>query len=138
MQSISDCIELQASLTADIVPDWLVGILSQYKLCGTELELSREYDASGLGASVGFLNIDGILSEARDCQPGKSVVPLGFLPFGADLTGSGDPYFLDLRRGSDDPEVVRVPHDLATELCYPVDKIERVCPLSALIRNAQN
>lgn len=137
VQKKEDCVALQTGLPDGIVPDWLVNLLSQFPLCGSEFELAEENDTSGLGASVGWLDLDGILSEARDCQPGLSVLKLRFLPFGSDLTGSGDPYFLDLRDNSEDPMVVRIPHSYAVESNYPLDKVEPVCTLSKLIQASE-
>lgn len=137
VQARADCLALQASLSDRLVPGWFVEILSQFKLCGAELELAEEEDASGLGVSMGWLELDGILSEAKECQPGIAIVPMGFLPVGSDLTGSGDPYFLDLRLDSDDPLLVRVPHDYAMGPTYPLEKIEVVCPLSNFIQKVQ-
>lgn len=136
LQRRDELLVLQESLPRG-VPDWFLDIMCQFALCGSEFELSERDDQSGLGASLGWLKPEGILSEAKDYQPGISVHNVGFLPFGSDLTGSGDPYFLDLREESDDPMVVRVPHDFAVEREYPLDKVEPVCPLSELIRASE-
>lgn len=133
VQQKSDFAELQSSLPKKLLPDWFIDLLCRYRLCGAEFELAEEEDESGLGASLGWLELQAILSEATECQPGLAVVKMGYLPFGSDLTGSGDPYFLDLSAHSEDPMVVRVPHDYAVEAVYPIAKVERVCPLSVLI-----
>jgi hypothetical protein len=129
---------LRSRLPATSTPDWLMSILREYRLAGICFGLSEEHDRSGLGADVTWLRPEQIVSESRDAEPGISVLPYGFLPIGACATGSGDPYFLDLRQASSDPPVVRVPHDYAGRGPYPLDKVEVVSSsLSDFFANAR-
>jgi hypothetical protein len=122
----SDIGMLRANLPAALVPDWLAEILKRYNLAGASFELSEEQDLSRLGAYVNWMPPQEILIEANECEPGMTVVRAGFLPFGGCAVGSGDPYFLDMRQGSRDPMVVRIPHDYAGGKSYPLERIELV------------
>jgi hypothetical protein len=129
---------LRSRLPATLTPDWLMSILREYRLAGICFGLSEEHDRSGLGADVTWLTPGQIVSESCDAEPGISVLPCGFLPIGACATGSGDPYFLDLRQASSDPPVVRVPHDYAGRGPYPLNKVEVVSSsLSQFFGNAR-
>jgi hypothetical protein len=129
--------QLRSALPANLVPEWFVDMLRECRLSGVMFSISKEEDVSGLGADVIWLSTDQIISEAFEAEPGISVTPLGLLPIGDCAIGSGDPYFLDLRHNSDDPQVVRVPHDYAVEQPYPLQNIEVVCPtLSAFFSKA--
>jgi hypothetical protein len=117
---------LVSHLPANFVPDWFARLLAEYKLGGVDFSLSKNDDCSGFGAGMIWLTAEQMVSEAIEVEPGISVVTSGFVPVGACALGSGDPYFLDLREGSDDPPVVRVPHDFAGGATYPLDRIELV------------
>jgi hypothetical protein len=88
--------------------------------------LNADDDSSGMGAELLWLTPAQIVSEALECQPGISVVPIGYIPIGACAEDSGDPFFIDMREGSSDPPLVRVPHDHAVTKPYPLDRIELV------------
>ena len=126
---------LQTWLPIKLLPNWLTSLLREHELAGAYFSLSEGDDRSGLGASVIWLTAVQMASEARETEPGMSVVHLGFLPIGACAVGSGDPYFLDLRQGSSDPPIVRIPHDFAGGDSYPLNRIELVAEsLSAFFR----
>jgi hypothetical protein len=134
----SDIRLLRARLTVALVPDWLVDALKRYNLAGTDFSLTEEQDLSGLGADVVWMTPKQMIKEACDFEPGFTIVRSGFLPFGACSVGTGDPFFFDLRDASDDPPVVRVPHDYAGGESYPLDAIELVAPsLTAFLRTAK-
>jgi hypothetical protein len=129
---------LRSRLPAVLTPDWLINILREYRLAGVCFSLSKEHDRSGLGADVIWLTPEQIASESLDVEPGISVLPYGLLSIGACATGSGDPYFLDLRQVSSDPPVVRVPHDYSGRGPYLLNKVEVVSSsLSQFIANAR-
>jgi hypothetical protein len=117
---------LRSSLHPDLTPDWLVTTLSQNPLAGVSFSLDATNDESELGASLLWLTPAQIVSEATECEPGLSVVRLGFIPVGGCEEGSGDPYFLDMRAQSQDPPLVRIPHDFATTKPYPLGRVELV------------
>jgi hypothetical protein len=108
------------------VPDWLVIKLRENGLAGVCFSLDADDDLSGLGADLLWLTPEQIVSEATQCEPGLSVVSLGYIPVGACAKGSGDPYFLDMRSGRRDPPLVRIPHDFASIKPYPLDRVEQV------------
>ena len=117
---------LTSRLHESLVPGWFVALLRENRLAGVCLSLSENDDKSRLGADVIWLTPTQIVSEATECQPGTSVVPLGYIPVGGCAQGSGDPYFLDMRAATDDPPVVRVPHDFAGQGPYPLHRVELV------------
>jgi len=119
---------LKSRLPAELTPDWLIDILRKYRLSGAYFDLPAMHDKSGLGADLVWLTPGQIMSESFDVEPGLSVVCLRFLPIGGCSTGSGDPYFLDFRQVSDDPPLVRIPHDYAGGEFYPLDRVELVSP----------
>ena len=130
---------LKAQLPVSLTPGWLMAILREHPLAGVGFSLSTDDDESGIGAEVRWLTPAQIVSESVECQPGISVLSHGFLPIGACAEGSGDPYFLDLRNSSDDPPVVRVPHDYASSGRYPLEKIEIVTSsMSKFFRNSRH
>jgi hypothetical protein len=134
----SDIRLLRSRLPAALVPDWLVDVLERYKLAGTDFRLTEEQDLSGLGADVMWLSAKHMVGEACDLEPGVTIVRSGFLPFGGCGAGSGDPFFFDLRNGSNNPPVVRVPHDYAGGESYPLDAIELVAPsLTTFLKTAE-
>jgi len=119
------------------MPEWLVILLKENRLAGASFSLAGRDDVSGIGVELFWLTPAEILSEATECQPGLSVLPLGYVPVGCCEEGSGDPYFLDMREGSSDPPLVRVPHDFAVQQPYPLDRIELVVEtLSAFFEKA--
>lgn len=132
--------ELTARLSGELLPAYLLDVLRSYPLVGTELSLSEEEDESGLGVEMLWLSPSQIISETVEAYPGIPAGALGYLPVGADLTGSGDPYFLKLGSGGDDPPVVRIPHDAVDAATEHLDVglIEQVSPrLSDLLEKAE-
>jgi len=118
--------EVQALQRLPRVPDWLPAVFLKYPLIGTHFSLSQEGDLSGLGVELRWMTPAHVVEEATEFEPGMSIPTEAFIPIGSCAEGSGDPYFLDLRNGSDDPAVVRIPHDHAGQGDYPLDKVERV------------
>jgi hypothetical protein len=130
---------LRLHLGVNLLPEWFVLLLQNNRLAGVEFSLEEGDDMSRLGAEVFWLAPAQVVSESTECQPGLSVVPLGYIPVGACAEGSGDPYFLDMREGSNDPPLVRVPHEFAVGKPYPLDRIELVTEtLSAFFSKASS
>lgn len=129
--------EITAQFQADILPPSLSDWLLSHSLIGTEFYLGEEDDESGLGVEMQWLTPQQMISEASEAYPGIAATPLGYLPVGSCLTGSGDYYYLKPHTG-DDPTLVRIPHEAATadgEL--KVESIERVSTrLGEFLRNA--
>lgn len=93
------------------IPDEAIDLLSRYPIIGVSFSLPDEEDSSELGAEVRVLNPDEIVDEATNAYPGIAALPAGFVPLGACLEGSGDPYFVHCSGG----EFVRIPHGAVTE-----------------------
>jgi hypothetical protein len=128
---------LRSRLPDNLMPDWLVDLSKNYRLAGVCFSLSDDADNSGLGAEVIWLAPRQLVSEAFDAEPGRSVISSKFLPIGVCAIGSGDPYFLNLRGASNDPPVVRIPHNYAATNPYPLERVEVVASrLSEFFRNA--
>jgi hypothetical protein len=104
------------------LPDVVVALLTENPLVGLNFTLDDEDDESGLGAELKWMNSDEMLSEATEAYPGLVACPLGYLPVGICLEGSGDPYFLRL----DDAALVRVPHDAVGDDGLNEDAVEVV------------
>lgn len=116
----------KAWLPEGLFPSWLSELMQKFAIIDVTFSMPDAMDISGLGGEMFWLDPKQIVSEATESQPGKAVLAFGFLPFGGCLEGSGDPYFLDMRGGEENPRVVRVPHDYATVAPYPIEKIELV------------
>ena len=130
--------ELTAGIGDQLLPAYLLDWLLSYPLVGTEFYLSEEEDESGLGVEMKWLTPAQMISETIDTYPGILAGPVGYLPVGMCLVGSGDPYFLKTGTG-DDPPVVRIPHEAAVaDDNLNVDLIEQVTPrLSDFLRKAE-
>ena len=59
-------------------------------------------------------NADGILWESLEGYPGLGILPAGYVNFGGDAGGGGDPYFLPVHEG-DDPPLYQVYHDVGED-----------------------
>jgi hypothetical protein len=104
------------------LPRVVVALLTEHPLVGLNFTVDDETDESGLGAELKWMDPDEMRSEATEAYPGLVACPLGYLPVGICLEGSGDPYFIRL----DDASVVRVPHDAAREDGLNEDAVEVV------------
>lgn len=103
---------LTAALPSSVTPLWLLRVLAKYGLAGVNFTLEDGLDESELGVEMKWLHADEMIEEALMCYPGKPALNAGFLPIGACLLGSGDPYFLKLEDGNEsDPALVRIPHE---------------------------
>lgn len=124
----SDAKQLVERLPSDLVPSWLPPLLQRFQLAGVCFSLDEEEDDSELGADLKWFSVSQMVEEALLVYPGKSVLSLGYLPIAACLAGSGDPYFLKILNDNEDPPLVRIPHDLASDdEAYPESEIEVVC-----------
>lgn len=130
-QKLSDTEEkmLRDKLPGKLVPPWLLEMLKEFPLAGVSFSMPKEEDESHMGVDLKWMIPSHVIDEALSTYPGLSVLSQGYLPIGSCLEGSGDPYFLDLREGSDDPAIVRIPHDSvpSDSQPYPEDDIELVC-----------
>src|SRR5215470_8208132 len=102
--------DLRKAIQPSLLPAWLLNWLLTYPLVETSFSLSAPDDNSGLGVEMKWLKPSQIISEAVEAFPGIAAAKSGYLPVGMCLEGSGDYYFLRTTT-SDDPPLVRVPHD---------------------------
>lgn len=118
---------LRKKLPKSLLPMWYLSLLKDFRLSGTTFSLDDELDHSELGVDLKWLDPDQTVDEAQNVYPGKLVIGLCYLPIGSCLAGSGDPYFLNLDANSEDPALVRIPHDFIADDAYPEEEIELVC-----------
>jgi hypothetical protein len=130
--------ELRAALGDALVPVFLSDWMLSYPLAETQFCLSEDGDESGLGADMQWLTPRQMIGEATDAYPGRLAAPLGYLPVGSCLVGSGDYYYLKTGAG-DDPPLVRIPHEAAdVDDGLDLDRIEQVAArLSDFLRKAE-
>jgi len=108
-----ELINLQLWLTVRL-PHWYIRLLSRYPLAG----LCLDYPVHGPAEmSAGHLPIQlaepkDIYREMQQCYPGTAIRKLGYVCFGIDPTGSGDPYFMKVTAG-ENPPVFQVYHDVS-------------------------
>lgn len=131
-QKLSDTEErmLCEKLPSNLVPPWLLEILKEFPLAGVCFSLSEVDDESHMGVELKWMTPTEIVEETLSIYPGLSVFSQGYLPIGSCMEGTGDPYFLDLKDGADDPAIVRIPHDSVPSddsQPYPENAIEVVC-----------
>ncbi len=111
--TIDECKRLTIALP--VYPIWLLDLLSVVPLCGLELgwrEFEPELDDDGV-AWVRVSDAEGILWETLEGYPGLGILPAGYVNFGGDAGGGGDPYFVPVDEG-DDPPLYQVYHDAGT------------------------
>lgn len=126
--SEEDINQLAERLPEGTVLSWSLPLLKRFPLAGVCFSLDEEDDESELGADLKWFTVTQMLEEALAVYPGKVALKLGYLPVASCLAGSGDPYFLKISDGNDDPPLVRIPHDLASDdEEYPESEIEVVC-----------
>lgn len=120
---------LVEKLPISFLPAWFLKLLQHYPLAGVSFSLDDSDDESELGVELKWFHIDQIVEEALNVYPGKVILSLGYIPIATCLSGSGDPYFLNMKNSyTEDPPIVRIPHDLATNNSYPESEIELVSP----------
>ncbi|HEY4261510.1 MAG TPA: hypothetical protein VGM98_15180 [Schlesneria sp.] len=86
-------------------------------MADVEVEIPQTDDLSGLGALIGLYDEAAAIEEACQFYPGLIVKEHGFVPIGQDLTGSGDPYFINTKDDSPGP-VYRIYHDSVADSSY--------------------
>jgi hypothetical protein len=130
--------DLLRRFTTPHVPEWLIGLESAYRLCGTCFSLPRSADPSGLGVEMRWMAPKDTCEEVTDFYPGIAAAPLGYLPVGTCERGSGDPYFINVN-GGEDPPLVRIPHEaVGREMELLVSQVEVVAEkLTAFFEHAR-
>lgn len=109
--------EVQRLTTAlPVYPAWLLSLLAGVPLCGLELgwqTCDPEPDFDGI-EWVEVSDADRILWESLEGYPGLAILPAGYVNFGGDVGGGGDPYFIPINEG-EDPPVYQVYHDVGSD-----------------------
>lgn len=91
--------------------------LAQHRLSGAEADVPEMFDLSELGATIGLYDETQAIDEADNFYPGLVVKSDGFIPIGQDMTGGGDPYFINLNDTSPGP-IYRIYHDSVHDRNY--------------------
>jgi hypothetical protein len=87
--------------------------IEHYPLVGMLFSLPEEQDDSGMGVELKWLSPKEILDESRHSYPGIPALSKGYIPIGACLEGSGDPYFI--KAGEENPPLVRIMHESVSQ-----------------------
>jgi hypothetical protein len=97
-------------------PSWMLDLLSAVPLCGLELGWQAFDPEPGFDGVlwIEVSNADGILWESLEGYPGLGILPAGYVNFGGDAGGGGDPYFFPVQEG-DDPPLYQVYHDMGVD-----------------------
>lgn len=98
-------------------PSHFRNFVEQHRLSGLEAELPESSDLSEIGATIGLYNEAQAIDEADNFYPGLVVKADGFVPIGQDVTGGGDPYFINLGDPPPGP-VYRIYHDSVHDRSY--------------------
>jgi hypothetical protein len=107
------------------IAGWCISLMGTFDVIGYEVLVEPDNDPSGLGVEFRWMTPQQIISEATESQPGIAAGRHGLTPIGLCLSGSGDPYFINTLE-SDNPPVVRVPHEAVTGGELDLDAIEVV------------
>lgn len=75
--------------------------MTTYGLASAKFTLEESDDESGIGVEMRWFYPEEIIDEARSAYPGIAAASHRYLPVGACLFGTGDPYFVH----SDDPDL---------------------------------
>ena len=106
----------RVSSALSIYPVWLLDLLSEVPLVGLELGW-QAFDPEPDYDGVNWLRVsdgDGLLWESMEGYPGLGILRAGYVNFGGDADGGGDPYFLPVNEG-DDPPLYQVYHDVGAD-----------------------
>ena len=105
------------------IPKTIEYIMCNFNLSGACFELEEDDDLSETGVEMQWLTVEDIIIESFEAYPGLVAVRQGYLPIGQCLTGSGDPYFINVFSG-ENPILVRIPHDSVDENTFDQDCVE--------------
>lgn len=92
------------------MPPYWKTFLENNQLIGRHFSVSAELDLSEVGADIEIVSENHSFLEQTEYFPGIAVAPLGFVPVGNCLIGTGDPYFINIKDGEGGP-LYRVYHD---------------------------
>jgi hypothetical protein len=92
-------------------------LLGGCDVAGLEVELPESSDLSEVGGPIGLYNEAQAIDEGDNFYPGLVVKADGFVPIGQDMTGGGDPYFINLHDPAHGP-IYRIYHDSVHDRDY--------------------
>ncbi|PSN12552.1 hypothetical protein C7293_19685 [filamentous cyanobacterium CCT1] len=98
-------------------PSHFRSFAERHNLPGLQVELPESSDLSEIGATIGLYNEAQAIDEADSFYPGLIVKADGFVPIGQDMTGSGDPYFINVNDVAPGP-IYRIYHDSVHDRDY--------------------
>jgi hypothetical protein len=98
-----------AKVFNSLIPEWFFRILLDFPLAGCYFELSENLDESELGASMKWMNPSQVIKDITQVYPAIVALPLGYVPVGFCMTGSGDDYFIQFKNAN--LPLVRIPHE---------------------------
>jgi len=110
-------------LLEDANCEWLIDLLTSLRITDTCFE---HRSSDGASHDIGWLSPADMMEESTGFYPGLVARPLGLICFGACLTGSGDPYFLDFVQSTTNPRVVQLYHDCQLKTRDDLDRAGRV------------
>jgi hypothetical protein len=93
-----------------ILPDWFLEMFSLYAISGAYIDFPSEPD----DISMQIAKPDDIFDETSESYPGLAIKDLGYVCFGTDPTGGGNPFFIPYNKGSN-PPVFQVYHDVSDQ-----------------------
>lgn len=104
-------IELDASRSENLIPDYWKAFINDNRLAGKLCEIPERADLSELsGGRLKFLTESEIYEESDEFYPGIAVKKFGYLPVAGCWLGSGHPYFINVNDGPNG-NFYRIYHD---------------------------
>lgn len=126
-----DIENVKRQLPPNTMPAWYEELLIKTPVADTGFA----YKTSSRIYHMLWMSCDTMLRELAGI-PACVAIRYGYLPFAECHTGSGDPYFLEILRETEDPPVVQIYHDM--HLYIPAPKsMRRICNhLSTLLEGS--
>ncbi|MGG0179132.1 SMI1/KNR4 family protein [Gottfriedia acidiceleris] len=97
------------------LPEWLIQFYRNVPIYGLEITtkyIDSEDDEDYI--DMGFLDLEGIISESTELYPGITLLDKGYLCIGYDALGTGDQIYISLDEG-ENPPVYQIYHDVSEQ-----------------------
>ncbi|WP_180242444.1 SMI1/KNR4 family protein [Bacillus sp. AFS029533] len=97
------------------LPEWLKQFYRNVPIYGLEITtkyIDSEDDEDYI--DMGFLDLEGIISESTELYPGITLLDKGYLCIGYDALGTGDQIYISLEEG-ENPPVYQIYHDVSEQ-----------------------
>ncbi|MDP4259910.1 MAG: hypothetical protein Q8937_16910 [Bacteroidota bacterium] len=108
-----------------------IDLVKNCRIIEQQFYIAADQDRSGMGVQMQWLTPNEQIQESFQSYPGIIVTKKDFLPIGACLAGSGDPYFLKIENNK--WNIYRVLHDFAVDGKYRPEMHEFVIDLEHLM-----